>query len=122
MHSDALASVPRAITALIYQHRSLPSARQFVHSYFLSRQIDLQSMIKFVDPKKALLEMVQKFGREKPVSRSANTLLSLVNNPYSFNLFFSDCSRRLVVFPILPSMLLAFFQAPTSLVKAMEVL
>lgn len=89
MHSDALASVPRAITALIYQHRSLPSARQFVHSYFLSRQIDLQSMIKFVDPKKALLEMVQKFGREKPVSRSANTLLPLLaKNPYSFYLFF----------------------------------
>ncbi|KAF5383701.1 hypothetical protein D9615_003603 [Tricholomella constricta] len=57
-HSDALASIPRSITALIYQNRSLPSARQFVHSYFLAREIDLRSMIKFRDPKKALLEML----------------------------------------------------------------
>lgn len=78
MHGDALASVPRAIAGLIYHHRSLPSARQFVHSYFLSRQIDIQAMIKFVDPKRALLEMVQKFGREKPVSRSAFHSLAFI--------------------------------------------
>ncbi|KXN86632.1 54S ribosomal protein L3, mitochondrial [Leucoagaricus sp. SymC.cos] len=81
MHGDALASIPRAITGLIYQRRSLPSARQFVHSYFLSRQIDLQSMIKFVDPKKALLEMVQKFGREKPVSRLLKETGRFSNSP-----------------------------------------
>lgn len=68
-HSDALAAVPRAITALIYQERSLPSARQFVHSYFLSRDIDLRGMIKFLDPKKALLEMVEKLERPRPRSR-----------------------------------------------------
>ncbi|KAF9453517.1 60S ribosomal protein L3 [Macrolepiota fuliginosa MF-IS2] len=81
MHSDALASVPRAITALIYQHRSLPSARQFVHSYFLTRKIDIQSMLKFVDPKKALLEMVHKFGREKPVSRLLKETGRFSNSP-----------------------------------------
>jgi large subunit ribosomal protein L44 len=81
MHGDALASVPRAITGLIYQHRSLPSARQFVHSYFLSRQIDLQGMIKFVDPKKTLLEMVQKFDREKPVSRLLKETGRFSNSP-----------------------------------------
>lgn len=69
MHSDALSSVPRAITALIYQKCSLRSARQFVHSYFLSREIDLRGMLKFRDPKKALLEMVTKLQRERPKSR-----------------------------------------------------
>ncbi|KAG6854254.1 hypothetical protein C0991_008947 [Blastosporella zonata] len=68
-HSDALASVSRSITALIYEKRSLLSARQFAHSYFLSRDIDLRGMIKFRSPKKALLEMVKKLEREYPKSR-----------------------------------------------------
>lgn len=69
LHTDALASIPRALTALIYQKRSLLSARQFVQSYFLSREIDIRGMIKFRDPKTALLEMVAKFQRERPKSR-----------------------------------------------------
>ncbi|THH12984.1 hypothetical protein EW146_g7189 [Bondarzewia mesenterica] len=69
MHYDALGSIPRALTALIYQQRSLPTARSFVHSFFLSRDIDIRSMIKFRDPKVNLVETVAKFGREKPVSR-----------------------------------------------------
>jgi large subunit ribosomal protein L44 len=40
----------------------------------MSREIDLRGMIKFLDPKKALLEMVDKFGRERPKSRCANSL------------------------------------------------
>jgi large subunit ribosomal protein L44 len=40
-----------------------------VHAFFLSRDVDLRSMIKFRDPKKALTETVKKFGRERPVSR-----------------------------------------------------
>ncbi|KAF7370727.1 60S ribosomal protein L3 [Mycena sanguinolenta] len=79
--SDALASIPRALTALIYQHRSLPSARQFVHSYFLSREVDIRSMIKFVDPKKALKEMVAKFGREPPKSRLLKETGRFSNSP-----------------------------------------
>ncbi|SJL03528.1 uncharacterized protein ARMOST_06884 [Armillaria ostoyae] len=58
LHPDALSSIPRAITALIYQKRSLLSARKFVQSYFLTREIDLRGMIKFRDPKAALLEML----------------------------------------------------------------
>ncbi|KAJ6518696.1 ribonuclease III domain-containing protein, partial [Mycena sanguinolenta] len=79
--SDALASIPRALTALIYQHRSLPSARQFVHSYFLSREVDIRNMIKFVDPKKALKEMVAKFGREPPKSRLLKETGRFSNSP-----------------------------------------
>ncbi|KAJ6621350.1 ribonuclease III domain-containing protein [Mycena sp. CBHHK59/15] len=79
--SDALASIPRALTALLYQHRSLPSARQFVHSYFLSREVDLRSMIKFVDPKKALAEMVRKFQRDPPKSRLLKETGRFSNSP-----------------------------------------
>ncbi|PCH44223.1 60S ribosomal protein L3 [Wolfiporia cocos MD-104 SS10] len=69
LHPDALSSVPRALTALVYQYRSLLSAREFAHKFFLSRDIDLRSMIKFRDPKRALSETVAKYGRERPVSR-----------------------------------------------------
>ncbi|KAJ7180529.1 ribonuclease III domain-containing protein [Mycena filopes] len=79
--SDALASIPRALTALIYQHRSLPSARQFVHSYFMSREVDIRAMIKFVDPKKALKEMVAKFERDPPKSRLLKETGRFSNSP-----------------------------------------
>ncbi|KAJ7672637.1 ribonuclease III domain-containing protein [Mycena rosella] len=79
--SDALASIPRALTALVYQHRSLPSARQFVHSYFLSREVDLRAMIKFFDPKKALKEMVAKFQRDPPRSRLLKETGRFSNSP-----------------------------------------
>lgn len=69
LHSDALASIPRALTALVYQERSLSTARKFVHSFFLNRQVDLRTMLKFRDPKRALMETVAKFGRERPKSR-----------------------------------------------------
>ena len=61
--------MPRAITALICQERSLLAARKFVHAFFLSREIDLRGMLKFSDPKKALAEMVLRFNRERPQSR-----------------------------------------------------
>ncbi|KAH8093806.1 60S ribosomal protein L3 [Cristinia sonorae] len=69
LHADAMASIPRALTAAVYQQHSLAAARKFVHRFFLSRDVDLRSMIKFRDPKLALRETVAKFGRERPVSR-----------------------------------------------------
>ncbi|KAI0641957.1 ribonuclease III domain-containing protein [Trametes meyenii] len=69
LHTDALASVPRALTALVYQYRSLRSARRFAEKFFFSREVDLRGMIKFRDPKQTLLETVAKFGRERPISR-----------------------------------------------------
>ncbi|EEB92229.1 hypothetical protein MPER_09293, partial [Moniliophthora perniciosa FA553] len=58
LHSDALTSIPRALTAFVYRKRSLPSGRAI--------QVDIRGMLKFLDPKKALLEMVEKYGRERP--------------------------------------------------------
>lgn len=83
LHGDAMSSIPRALTALVYQHRSLPAARRFAHKYFLSRDIDLRSMIKFRDPKKALQETVAKFGRERPISRCVISLLWCQDLNYS---------------------------------------
>lgn len=81
LHADALASIPRSLTALIYQKHSLPYARKFVHSYFLARQVDLRAMLKFLDPKKALKEMVYRFGREPPKSRLLKETGRFTNSP-----------------------------------------
>ncbi|TRM65304.1 ribonuclease III domain-containing protein [Schizophyllum amplum] len=81
LHTDALASIPRALTALIYQNRSLPAARHFVHSFFLSRHVDLRSMLKFRNPKWALLQLVRKFDRERPVSRLLKETGRFSNSP-----------------------------------------
>ncbi|KAF9245226.1 ribonuclease III domain-containing protein [Melanogaster broomeanus] len=81
LHSDALASIPRALTALVYQERSLSSARKFVHSFFLGRQVDLRAMLKFQDPKRALMETVAKFGRERPKSRLLKETGRFSNSP-----------------------------------------
>ena len=72
LHHDALSSISRSLVALIYQRRSLSSARKFAHQFFLSREVDLRKMLKFRDPKVALAETVAKFGREKPISRCAS--------------------------------------------------
>lgn len=66
--------MPRALTALVYQYRSLRSARRFAEKFFFSRDVDLRGMMKFRDPKQTLLVTVAKFGRERPVSRCVSTL------------------------------------------------
>jgi large subunit ribosomal protein L44 len=81
LHPDALASIPRALTALIYHHRSIITARKFVHAFFLSRDVDLRSLIKFRDPKLALSNTVDKFGRERPVSRLLKETGRASNSP-----------------------------------------
>ncbi|KIK16223.1 hypothetical protein PISMIDRAFT_71206, partial [Pisolithus microcarpus 441] len=75
LHSDALASIPRALAALVYQERCLASARKFVHSFFLNRRVDIRAMLKFRDPKRALMETVAKFQREPPKSKQRDPLL-----------------------------------------------
>jgi len=47
----------------------MEAAKKFAHDYFLSRDIDLRAFIKLPNPKKALALTVDKFGRERPVSR-----------------------------------------------------
>ncbi|KAH9987122.1 60S ribosomal protein L3 [Russula compacta] len=81
LHHDALSSISRSLVALIYQRRSLSSARKFAHQFFLSREVDLRKMLKFRDPKVALAETVAKFGREKPISRLLKETGRASNSP-----------------------------------------
>ncbi|KAI0058997.1 ribonuclease III [Artomyces pyxidatus] len=81
LHHDALSSIPRSLTALVYQHRSLRVARTFAQSFFLSRDVDLRPMLKFRDPKLNLTETVAKFGRERPVSRLLKETGRFSNSP-----------------------------------------
>lgn len=69
MYDDAIASVARAITGLVYNAGCMEDAREFVHAHFLSREFDIRSLLKFGDPKLALINTVQKYQREPPVSR-----------------------------------------------------
>ncbi|KIJ55317.1 hypothetical protein M422DRAFT_219930 [Sphaerobolus stellatus SS14] len=81
LRTDALSSIPRALTALIYQEKSLNAARKFAHDLFFSRIVDIRSLIKFRDPKVALVETVAKFGRERPISRLLKETGRLSNTP-----------------------------------------
>ncbi|KAI0034438.1 ribonuclease III domain-containing protein, partial [Vararia minispora EC-137] len=81
LHQDALASIPRALTALVYTYDSLPAARAFVHAFFLSRDLDLRPLLKFRDPKLSLIETVAKLGRERPVSRLLSETGRASNSP-----------------------------------------
>ncbi|TDL23781.1 ribonuclease III [Rickenella mellea] len=77
----ALSTIPRALTALVYQNRSLPHARKFVHAFFLSREVDLRPLLKFSDPKTALARTVSKFERERPISRILKETGRRTNSP-----------------------------------------
>ncbi|KAF8754078.1 Ribonuclease III [Rhizoctonia solani] len=70
-HDDALASVARAIVGLVYHANgsSVEKAREFVHAHFLSRELDIRPLLKYSDPKLALIHTVRKYQREPPVSR-----------------------------------------------------
>ncbi|KAF8717763.1 Ribonuclease III, partial [Rhizoctonia solani] len=70
-HDDALASVTRAIVGLVYHANgsSVEKAREFVHAHFLSRELDIRPLLKYSDPKLALIHTVRKYQREPPVSR-----------------------------------------------------
>ena len=65
----------------------MEAAKKFAHDHFLSRDVDLRAMIKLANPKKALSLTVEKFGRERPVSRYQSF-------PYNFHLVLTgwkDC-------------------------------
>ncbi|KAI0272766.1 ribonuclease III domain-containing protein [Gloeopeniophorella convolvens] len=81
LHTDALSSISRALVALVYQRRSLASARKFAHQFFLGRDVDLRRLLQFRDPKLTLVQTVEKFGRERPVSRLLKETGRFSNSP-----------------------------------------
>ncbi|CAE6519331.1 unnamed protein product [Rhizoctonia solani] len=70
-HDNALASVTRAIVGLVYHSNgsSMEEARKFVHAHFLSRELDIRPLLKYSDPKLALINTVRKYQRDPPISR-----------------------------------------------------
>ncbi|KAG9127537.1 hypothetical protein FRC07_012553 [Ceratobasidium sp. 392] len=82
MFDDAVASVARAFTGLVYHAAgSMDDARTFVHAHFLSREFDLRTLLKFGDPKLALINTVKKYQREPPVSRLLSESGRASNSP-----------------------------------------
>ncbi|KIY53000.1 hypothetical protein FISHEDRAFT_34441 [Fistulina hepatica ATCC 64428] len=83
-HVDALASVPRSLCAVVYRKRGILAARQFCHSFFLKgRELDggIRKLIKFANPKRALLSLVKRFDRERPKSRLLKETGRFSNSP-----------------------------------------
>ncbi|CCF52639.1 hypothetical protein NDA10_001604 [Ustilago hordei] len=66
---DVAADSMRALTAVIFQEQGLSSARSFVTSHFLNRSLNLSSLLKFNDPKHALVSTCAKYGKQAPQSR-----------------------------------------------------
>ncbi|CUA75925.1 54S ribosomal protein L3, mitochondrial [Rhizoctonia solani] len=82
-HDDALASVARAIVGLVYHSNgsSIEEARKFVHAHFLNRELDIRPLLKYKDPKLALISTVRKYQREPPVSRLLHESGRQTNSP-----------------------------------------
>ncbi|KEP49790.1 60S ribosomal protein l3 [Rhizoctonia solani 123E] len=82
-HDDALASVTRAIVGLVYHSNgsSIEEARKFVHAHFLNRELDIRPLLKYHDPKLALISTVRKYQREPPISRLLQETGRQTNSP-----------------------------------------
>jgi large subunit ribosomal protein L44 len=63
--TDAL----RALFALVLSMNGLPALRKQLHSLILSRQLPLEQLLKFTDPKRVLSQTCAKYSLEPPVSR-----------------------------------------------------
>ncbi|KDN50692.1 hypothetical protein RSAG8_01190, partial [Rhizoctonia solani AG-8 WAC10335] len=82
-HDDALASVARAIVGLVYHSNgsSIEEARKIVHAHFLNRELDIRPLLKYKDPKLALIHTTRKYQREPPISRLLQESGRQTNSP-----------------------------------------
>lgn len=69
LSKDVAAQCVRALVAVQFQELGIAAARAFVHSYLLSRRLDLASLLKFRDPKRVLSSTCKKYGKPAPQSR-----------------------------------------------------
>ncbi len=59
-----------ADTLLLSQiSKGMDAVKELLHTRFLSRNVDLASLLKFEDPKRVLSNTCAKYGRERPQSR-----------------------------------------------------
>ncbi|KAG0355221.1 hypothetical protein BG005_005857 [Podila minutissima] len=63
------ASVVRAMVGALYVDQGPLQARAFVHNHFLSRDLDLVSLLEIEEPKRYLSFLMKRLGRERPVAR-----------------------------------------------------
>ena len=59
----------------------MAATRGFIHSYLLSRRLDLASLLKFHDPKRVLSATCKKYGKPAPQSRMIAETGRLSINP-----------------------------------------
>lgn len=69
LSKDVAAQSMRALVAVLFQELGMAATRGFVHSQFLSRRLDLASLLKFRDPKRVLSTTCKKYGKPAPQSR-----------------------------------------------------
>ncbi|KAF9359440.1 hypothetical protein BGX26_012340 [Mortierella sp. AD094] len=63
------ASVVRAVVGALYADQGPIKAREFIHAHFLSRELDLASLLQLEEPKRYLSYLMKRLGRESPVAR-----------------------------------------------------
>lgn len=69
LSKDVAAQSVRALVSVVFQELGIAAARNFIHSHFLSRKLDLTDLLKFKDPKRVLSETCRKYNRPSPQSR-----------------------------------------------------
>ncbi|GHJ88166.1 hypothetical protein NliqN6_4568 [Naganishia liquefaciens] len=57
---EVVARSVRALVALVYQEKGIAAARKFVHAHFMSRHVDVASVLSFRHPKHVLSVEVRK--------------------------------------------------------------
>ncbi|KAK7518175.1 mitochondrial 54S ribosomal protein mL44, partial [Phyllosticta citriasiana] len=68
-HDMACSGFVRAVVGAVYVHAGRKAARDFVHSHFLSRQLDVATLFDFRTPTRDLSKLCAREGFESPVAR-----------------------------------------------------
>ncbi|KAI6781436.1 60S ribosomal protein L3 [Emericellopsis cladophorae] len=67
--NHAFASFAQALVGAIYSHSGREAAKQFVESHILSRQLEMGTLFKFVNPLRELSLLCKREGFEAPIAR-----------------------------------------------------
>lgn len=62
LHEDAMASISKSIVGLVLKHGGVEKASYFANAFFLSRTLDLRSLLKFENPVTIISQTAAKFG------------------------------------------------------------
>lgn len=81
LSKDVAAQSVRALVAVMFQELGMAATRGFIHSYLLSRRLDLALLLKFHDPKRVLSATCKKYGKPVPQSRMIAETGRLSINP-----------------------------------------